>query len=295
MPTRSSDLVDFDAQWDFDDPAATEKKFRELLPAAVDSGNESYHLQLLTQIARTLALQRRFDDAHATLDEVESRLTPDLSLVRVRYLLERGRTLNSSKRKDEARPLFLEAWDLAKSIGEDGYAVDAAHMMGIIEPAEEALEWNRQAVALAESSTNERARRWRGSLYNNIGWTVFGQENYEEALGWFEKALVARQEEEKPGDVRIAKWCIAKTLRVLGRVEEALKMQQALLREHEAEGGRDGYVYEELAECHLALDQPGKSREYFALAWEELSEDAWLVDTEPERIARLKELGAATD
>jgi hypothetical protein len=45
-------LPDFDSLWDYDHPGPTEKKFRELLPAAVDSLDISYLSELLTQIAR---------------------------------------------------------------------------------------------------------------------------------------------------------------------------------------------------------------------------------------------------
>src|SRR5205809_4269353 len=46
-------MADFDKLWDYQDPAGTEKKFRELLPAAEAAGDASYVAELLTQIART--------------------------------------------------------------------------------------------------------------------------------------------------------------------------------------------------------------------------------------------------
>ena len=51
----------FDDWWDYDDPVATEARFRELLvrePPDLD-----YRIQLTTQLARTLGLQGNFDDA----------------------------------------------------------------------------------------------------------------------------------------------------------------------------------------------------------------------------------------
>jgi hypothetical protein len=84
-------LPDFDALWDYNNPAETEKKFREVLAAAPE--NESgYRLQLLTQIARAQGLQRDFLAAHQTLNTVESAQSTD-SVVRIRYLLERGRVV----------------------------------------------------------------------------------------------------------------------------------------------------------------------------------------------------------
>ena len=74
----SDTLPTFDELWNYGDPAGTEQLFREILPVAHASGNVSYLAELLTQIARTRALQRRFEEAHGTLDEVEAHL-PDAS------------------------------------------------------------------------------------------------------------------------------------------------------------------------------------------------------------------------
>lgn len=289
------DLADFDQLWDYAHPDSTEAKFRALLPEARNSGDSSIHAQLLTQIARTQGLQRNFEDAHATLDEVDTLLHEDLVVARVRYLLERGRVFNSSKHPEKAKPLFLEAWELAKKAGEDFHAVDAAHMMGIIEPAESALEWNRTAIKHAEDSENERAQGWLGSLYNNVGWTYHDQGDYDTALEIFQKALAWRQEREQAPQTRIAKWCVARCLRSLERIDEALVIQEELLHEYKEIGETSGYVHEELGECLLSLGRNEEAKDHFALAYIELSKDPWLAENEPDRIARLKDLGGVPD
>ena len=63
---------------------------------------------------------------------------------RLRYLLERGRTCNSSGDKAAARPLFVQAWELGRAGGEEDLAIDAAHMVAIVEGGEKALDWNRR-------------------------------------------------------------------------------------------------------------------------------------------------------
>ena len=93
--------------------------------------------------------------------------------------------------------------------------------------------------------------------------------------------------------MRVAQWCVAHTLRSLKRVEEALSKQITLKAEYEAAGESDGYVFEELGECLLALDRAQEAQPYFAKAHELLSQDVWLAEKEPERINRLKNLGAA--
>lgn len=197
MQMNSGELpakIDFDSLWNYDQPAQTESKFRELLPQAEASGDTAYYAELLTQIARTLGLQQKFEAAHQVLDEVEKLLSVAGERPKVRYLLERGRVYNSSKQPDTAKTLFEQAWNLGLSDGYDFFSVDAAHMMAIVSPAEKALEWNLTAVKLAESSSDPKARNWLGSLYNNIGWTYFEEKKYDSALTVFQKALAFRQQ-----------------------------------------------------------------------------------------------------
>jgi tetratricopeptide (TPR) repeat protein len=291
MAADPTTLPDFDSLWNYEAPDSTEARFREILPVARASGNRDYLAQLLTQIARTEGLQMKFDEAAKTLDEAESLITDDMKVARVRLFLERGRMLNSSKRREESGPLFESAWDLAREAHADGYAVDAAHMLGIVEPGDSSIAWNRKAIEYARQSSDPKARRWLGSLYNNLGWTYHDRKDYATALDLFRKALAAREEAGKKSDILVARWCVARTLRSLGRTEEALAMQRALLREHEAEGTRDGFVLEEIAECLAALDRADEARPYFARAHEELSKDPWLARDEPERLERLRKLG----
>jgi len=283
-------LPDFDKLWDYGQPARTEKAFRELLLRAREAGTSRYLIELLTQIARAEGLQKRYADAHRTLDEAQRLLRSDRPRATVRYLLERGRVFNSSGQPDRARPLFLRAWELAGVADEDGLAVDAAHMLGIIEPPDEALAWNLKALGLAQESTRPDANRWLGSLYNNLGWTYFDRKDYPKSLAMLEQARSWFKKHGKPEQVRIARWSVAKLWRLEGRLKEALRMQQALLSELTRIKEKDGFVHEELAECLLALGRDAEARPHFAAAYELLSKDDWLVSEEPERIQRLKML-----
>jgi tetratricopeptide (TPR) repeat protein len=289
-----SGLPDFDALWDYDRPDASERAFRELLPLAASAEAETYRLELLTQIARAQGLQRRFDDAQRALDHVELGSTALAPRVRIRCLLERGRVLNSSGSPQQAAPLFKEAWHLGLHHGEDALAVDAAHMLGIVAPTEDRLAWNLRALDLAERSADSRARIWHGSLLNNIGWTYHDQGQYEEALATFHRALAVREAEGEEKSVSIARWCVARTLRSLGQIDEALAMQNDLLVELSERSESDGYVHEELAECLLALGSAEEARTHFALAHVALSADPWFVANEPARLRRLGELGRSS-
>ena len=284
-------LPDFDALWDYDQPAKTEVAFRALLPQAEASGNPSYYIELLTQIARTQGLQRDFAAAHQTLDQAQALLTDDLSRARIRYLLERGRAFNSSGKLEEAQPLFLAAWEQGQASREDFHAIDAAHMLAIVAPPEEKLDWNLKALALVEQTGDARAHKWGGSLYNNIGWSYHEQGQYQEALAAFQRALEWQQSQGDARLILIARWCIARALRSLGQVEEALRMQQALEEDWKPIGESAGYGEEEIGECLLALGRPEEARPYFAKAYAKLAQDSWLVAEEPARLERLKQLG----
>src|SRR5262249_19421862 len=141
-------LQEFDKLWDYDDPVGTELKFRSLLPEAEAAGDTALIAELLTQIARTQGLQRDFEGAAATLEQAKPLLESVGPRARVRWLLEHGRVLNSSGKPAEARPDFVEAWNLALAASEEGYAADAAHMIAIVETPEGQIEWNERALEL---------------------------------------------------------------------------------------------------------------------------------------------------
>jgi tetratricopeptide (TPR) repeat protein len=246
---------------------------------------------LLTQIARLQGLQHKFEKAHQTLDQVERRLGKIPSRPYVRYLLERGRVFNSSGDPEKARPFFEEALELGKQILEDFYAIDALHMLAIIAPPDQSLTLNLQAIQMAELSGQKKARNWLGSLYNNSGWSYHDLGDYAAALEIFEKAEAWRRSQGNVKATRIATWCVARTLRSLGRVEEALSKQLALEDEWESAGEKDGFVFEEIGEGLLALNRPEEARPYFAKAYEILIQDTGVVEQEPDRLTRLKLLG----
>jgi tetratricopeptide (TPR) repeat protein len=292
---------DFDALWDFANPDQTESKFRQLLPPAEQSGDQEYLAQLLTQLARTLGLQRHFEEAHTVLDRVESLVAADYPIARTRYLLERGRTFNSGGDRERAMPLFSEAWELAQSLRgkaplADFYAVDAAHMLAIAETGPAVMTWNLKALNYARASDEPKARNWLGSLLNNIAWTYHDQGDYTSAQELFEEALDFRISQNHPAQtVQIAKWAVARGLRSLGQVEAALASQRELLVEVEDAGDQDGFIQEEIGECLLLLDQPDNARSYFDQAFALLSQDQWLVANEPARLERLKSLAQNKD
>ena len=285
-------MTALDDLWDFDDPAASEARFRAAIDAAEADGDPAAADEARTQLARSMGLQGRFVEGHAVLDQVDLD-HPAADRVRVRSHLERGRLHRSSGDPAAAIPPFEAAWNLASALGEDGLAVDAAHMLALVDAPPGEAAWHTRALDLADASPDPDARRWRGSLWNNIGWARFEAGDLDGALAAFETALAARREQGKPRETRVAEWCVARCLRALGRPADALAIHQRLAVETAAAGDpEDGYGEEETAECLLALGREDESRPHFARAADLLGEDAWLAEHEPDRIARLRQLGA---
>jgi len=287
-------LPDWRKMWDFQDPAASAERFREAIGEGEAAGDDVYVAIVTTQLARTQGLQERFAAAHELLDSVApklDRLPPEVS---VRYELERGRALNSGDRQDESVPHFQEAWDLAREAQLDALAVDAAHMMAIVLPPEPSLQWTERALGLCESSVDPGAKGWLGPLYNNAGWTYFDMGEVEKALELWEKGLAIRQEAGDPVSIAIARYTVARAWRALGRNAKALAECEAIRAYREEAGlGDDGFLAEEIAENLLALGRNDEATPLFKTAWELLQGESWLATHEPERWARLRELGGA--
>lgn len=274
--------------WDFSNPDSSREKFEELLEFADVESHASYSQELKTQIARTYSLTREFDEAHAILDALEPDLEDAPAIVKVRYALERGRTFNSSGERDKAEALFLRAWELARDNNLDGLAVDAAHMLGIVVAGESGIAWNLKALQLAETSRNESAKRWKGSLHNNLGWAYHDRGGYSDALEHFKRGYEFRKSRDEPDRTRVAKWAVARTLRSMDRFEQALEMQLELEVECDRANAPDGFVYEEIGELYLVMEDD-RATDYFARAYPLLKALGWVDD---ERLERLETLGA---
>ena len=241
--TASFARADIDSLWEYRDPAASEARFRAELATA--KGDD--RLELLTQVARTYSLRNRFMEAHAILDDVQTRLAHAGPRPRIRYLLERGRTFNSDGEPERARPFFLEAFQRARKAKEEGLAVDAAHMVAITwSGTRRGIEWNRRGLALARASHDAKAQALVPAMLNNSAWDLYRLHRYPEALREFENAEREWARRGGPEQLAIARWSVAHCLRALGREREALAILVALAAQPESESLR-GDILEEIA------------------------------------------------
>lgn len=285
------ELLAIDGLWDYSRPEASEQAFRDLLAQlAIDAGT-AYRAELLTQLARAQALQRRFADADRTLDDAEALLGGAQGRAGVRARLERGRIRNDLGETERALALFVEARDLAKSLGEQALALDAEHMLGYVASPAEAVRWNEQAIATARASSDPALRRWLGTLHMNLGAKHLAMGHFEQAGAAYEAAERARREAGHERGARDARVGRARALRLGGQPEQAWTIARALLADAGIDEAWNGYVHEEAAEALLALGRLEEAREHFAQAYSTLAADPWFPPTDTDRLERLRMMG----
>ena len=198
-----------------------------------------------------------FDAAQALIDQA-SHLAGEDPAGRAACAIEHGRLYNSAGQRDVARPLFHEAWRLAREARAHALAVDAAHMIAIAGTLDDAIEWT--ATALAYVGEHPEAEAWRGPLLNNLGWNYFDAGRFEDALPIFRQATDVRHQQGRKLELRIAFHAVVTTLRALGRIEEARLLAEEVADAAEAEGDQAPYMREELAECHARLGDMDRAR-----------------------------------
>src|ERR1700719_1347037 len=168
--TSSVMAIDLNPLWNFDNPGQSEQRFREALATA--TGDDAIILQ--TQIARSYGLRGDFAKAREILKGLEPQLPAAGLEARARYSLELGRTYASAAHppesqtadmKERARAAYEQAYEIAKGGELDGLAVDALHMLAFVdtEPADQ-LKWGKEALAIAQASSQPAARKWESSL-----------------------------------------------------------------------------------------------------------------------------------
>lgn len=256
--------------WDHSKPALSEQRFRDALAAATD--DEALILQ--TQIARTWGLRKDFVRAREILASISDPVKKASAEVQVNYFLELGRTyasaahpkeLLTAEARQQARSLFLQAFETARHSRLDYLAIDALHMMPMADPDPKAqLEWDLKALDYLEGSSQPAARKWEASLRNNVGYAKHLLGQYDEALAQFRLSLAAHERAGKTKNVRIAYWMIAWTLRAQGKVQEAIDIQLRLEREWEQAGEPDPYVFEELEHLYRSAGDAARADAYAA-------------------------------
>ncbi|MBB6392872.1 hypothetical protein [Microbacterium thalassium] len=179
-----------DDLWDFSDPVGSEERLRA---AAEDESDAGCRAELLTQVARALGLQGRFEEADTVLGSLHAH-TP---AVDVRIALELGRVRNSSGRADAAVSMFAAAARAAAAETLTFLQVDALHMLAIAD-AERAEDWTAEALGILDGVSDPRTLRWSVSLHNNAGWSLLDAGRTDDAIAAFERAKDAAERSGPP-------------------------------------------------------------------------------------------------
>lgn len=278
-------------------PVDIERNLTALLEEARSLTDKSIYLQVMSQIALAQAMQQKFTEAHSTLDTAEELLTNEYPLAQVRLILERGRVFHQSDNIDLALPLFIKSYELSAHHHFDIHTINAAHMVAIvIKDPNEKIRWNKMAIELATTTKNEKAEAWLSSLYNNLAQSYIEAEQFDDAYKSFKQCKTQGQKSQHSIVIRGAKWGMARALRSLNRLDEALILQLEVLEEYDTAAKKSelpieliragrGVVYEELAEIYNLF-----TRKFAMLAYKDLSKDQWFQKLEPSRLKRILEL-----
>jgi tetratricopeptide (TPR) repeat protein len=144
-------------------------------------------------------------------------------------------------------------------------AADAAHMAALVATDRDGfLDWTNRGIALAEG--HEAAAYWAGPLLNNLGWELYEAGELESALDAFMRALSAREHEPESGGRALALYAVGKTLRGLGRCDEAIPLLERAVASARNDGHPDGWFHEELAEEYASAGRMADARAQAGLA-----------------------------
>lgn len=232
--------------WDFDDLELSETRFRALLDGEGAVGRAG----ILSQLARLEGLRGRFAEGERLLAEAEADGGAEGWIA-----IERGRLLRSGGDEGGALPCFEAAFEIAGEQGDGFLAGDAAHMAALVGDAE---TWTARGLAVARSAEEPAGRYWLGPLLNNIGWSRYESEDFAGALAAFQEALEVRTgDPARPYERELARYALGKTLRALGRLDEATRqIERAVAWSAEAKVEAPSF-HEELAECYAAVGRRG--------------------------------------
>jgi len=288
-------LPNFDALWNYAHPDSSEVAFKEILPLLTHTDefaiDVQYEPELLTQIARAQGMQGKYDEAFHTLQQADSLLSERTPKAKMRYLLEKGRLLNSSGKTELSIPVLEEAYHFGAEKHFDLYQLDAALLLSSITLSQQKTDWVRKAVQLARTSTDPRCQNQLGSIYKSTAWSYFYLKDYYHAQEMFHKALDWHETNSDSTETLVDRWAIGHCLRALFKFDEALHIQLTLEQDlNNLNLPLNGYVYEEIAELYFAKGNIPQARSYFKKAYDLLSHDEDLTKNTPMRLERIKQL-----
>jgi len=289
-----SQFPDIDGYWSSGDFATIEAAIRSALPTDVNGEWGTTALDAITQLVRVQNLQGKTTEAKENLElarKLIMAIAPEKQTrLEIRLLLEEGRHLCLSMMPSKAQTHFSQAWTMATAANEIALAIEAAVMLSISQPPKYRNDWLQRAIELAEKTDVQQAKLWLAQLYLMDGWHAFDFRRFDDALKSFKSALERPREHGEMTSLILIKWCVARAMRALGRIQEALDIQRELLAEVSSEGKLNGHVFLEIAECLQLLRKTEEAKTYFESAYKELSVNGWYTDNKASELSRILHL-----
>ncbi|KZS90894.1 hypothetical protein SISNIDRAFT_487913 [Sistotremastrum niveocremeum HHB9708] len=276
--------------WDLDGGKASSAQYHFLTVLSVlgrtnegstefSASKSAIKAEALTQAARAMGLQSKFEEANEYLAQASQTLKElnepmEIQTVRGRIALEEGRVIRfSGGRPSDAAVKFNAALTVLDGSSDlDYFVADALHMLALVAPTEEEkAEASNKALQIAEESANPRTRGWAWALLNNMAWDQVDAGKAELAVPLFKRAAEGRKNEydllvkdgESPAKEkalkawRIGRWAYGHSLRLSGDAHAALEELKDLRA-----SGHDGlYLREELAILLSARDDKKQTRQ----------------------------------
>ncbi len=284
---------DVDGFWADKTLSQTEFAIRETLHQQQSDDQKLNRIETLTQLVRLLNILGNPSEAAATLKQAQDIIAscePSAHRIRaeIRLALEHGRHLWLARNPARAQSFLNHAWTLATTNKEYFFAIDAALMLAITQPPKFQNEWINKALNLAEKTDEPQAKLWLTHLYLVKGWQFFDFHRYDEALQNFTKAFERPRDKGVTTNLQVIRWSMARALRSLNKLSEALEIQNTLLVELSSAGQKNGFVLLEIAECLQLLQKTEEAKSFYESAYNELSADTWYLDNHKAELNRMQ-------
>ncbi|MCA8936785.1 MAG: tetratricopeptide repeat protein [Planctomycetes bacterium] len=154
--------------------------YKQAATAAKAESNNQVLVEALSQVARMYSIATEFEEGRVWLTKAEAYADPDEPLGWSRFLGVQGRLFwQDEKDNEKAKATFIEMYEYCGEQNLYSRQLDAAHMVALVAPPEEQVQWALNAIQAAEKAGE---KGWLAVLWNNLGWTYEEQGNYEKML-----------------------------------------------------------------------------------------------------------------
>ena len=240
-------MLDPRPYWNFDDPAASELVFRDLLETTTNAVDR---VVVQTQIARALGLQGKFEEGMSLIDSLA-----DVDHTTLAWrAIEMGRLHRSKGEIEPAGANFILAMSQSDQHEEENpdpvlesLHFDAIHMYALVLSPADQITFTKDALSKLSESPNPLVRRWSVTFLNNLGMAYCEVGDWQSAYAAFLDAQGDARQLGDPNRIFPARYMVGWALRNLGRNEEALAHMTELQKDLLAAGRSDQYVEAELA------------------------------------------------